>query len=44
MLGTDYLFVEGDESEHLGSGDNDDEPRDQEPLREQVNFIHYNIT
>ena len=29
-------FFEGDEAEHLGSGDNDDEPREQEPLREQV--------
>ena len=29
-------FIEGDEAEHLGSGDNDDEPREQEPLREQV--------
>lgn len=31
--------IEGDEAEHIGSGDNEEEPRDHEPLREQDRFL-----
>lgn len=33
------VALEGDETEHIGSGDNEEEPRDQEPLREQDRFL-----
>lgn len=33
---TIFCCFSGDEAEHIGSGDNEEEPRDHEPLREQV--------
>lgn len=33
------VALEGDDTEHLGSGDNEEELKDQEPLREQDRFL-----